>query len=127
MPSPIRSILYRTIFSDINSVTEQDMAAILFGIYKDVYVTEHEFYEPNDEKQFWVHKMDEDNKHFNTLVSFLICHVCRLLLILFLCLCCYLFDCKNTNLKNPWSHVSTCLLRPWMATGTHLLVHHICT
>ena len=73
MPSPIRSILYRTIFSDINSINEQDMAAILFAIYKDVFVTEHEFYEAKDEKQFWVHKMDEDNQYFNALVSFHSC------------------------------------------------------
>ena len=46
------------------------MAAIIFGTYKDVFVTEHEFYEPNDEKQFWGHKMDGDNEHFNALVSF---------------------------------------------------------
>jgi hypothetical protein len=45
------------------------MAAILFGIYKDVYVTEHEFYELKDQKNFWVHKMDEDNQEFEALVS----------------------------------------------------------
>jgi hypothetical protein len=45
------------------------MAGVLFGIYKDVHVTEHEFYEPKSEKQFWIHKMDEDNLKFNTLVS----------------------------------------------------------
>jgi len=43
------------------------MAAILFGIYKDVFV-EKEFYEPKDQKHFWVHKMDDDNVHFNALV-----------------------------------------------------------
>jgi hypothetical protein len=69
LPSTIRDILHRTIFSDINSLTEEDMAGILFGIYKDVHVTEHEFYEPKSEKQFWIHKIDEDNLHFNALVS----------------------------------------------------------
>jgi hypothetical protein len=69
MPSSIRSILYRTVFTYINSVTEQEMAAILFGIYKDVYVTEHEFYELKHHKNFWVHKMDEDNQEFEALVS----------------------------------------------------------
>jgi hypothetical protein len=69
MPSSIRSILYRTVFTDINSVTEEEMAAILFGIYKDVYVTEHEFYELKHQKNFWVHKMDEDNQEFEALVS----------------------------------------------------------
>jgi hypothetical protein len=69
LPSTIRDILHRTIFSNINSLTEEDMAGILFGIYKDVHVTEHEFYEPKSEKQFWIHKMDEDNLHFNALVS----------------------------------------------------------
>jgi hypothetical protein len=69
LPSTIRDIFHRTIFSDINSLTEEDMAGVLFGIYKDVHVTEHEFYEPKSEKQFWIHKMDEDNLHFNALVS----------------------------------------------------------
>jgi hypothetical protein len=69
LPSSIRSILYRTIFSDIQSITEQDMAAILFGIYKDVYL-EHEFYEPMDQKNFWVHKMNEENMELEALVSF---------------------------------------------------------
>ena len=69
MPRSIRSILYRTVFTYINSFTEQEMAAILFGIYKDVCVTEHEFYELKDQKNIWVHKMDEDNQEFEVLVS----------------------------------------------------------
>ena len=68
VPLPIRSILYRTIFSNIQSVTEQDMASILFGIFKDVYVTEREFYEPTSRKNFGVHKMDANNLLFNELV-----------------------------------------------------------
>jgi hypothetical protein len=67
-PSTIRGILHRTIWTDINTITETDMASILFATYKDVYVIEHEFYEPNDEKQFWIHKMDEDNMQFDALV-----------------------------------------------------------
>jgi hypothetical protein len=69
LPSTIRDNLHRTMFLDINSLTEEDMVGVLFGIYKDVHVTEHEFYEPKSEKKFWIHKMDEDNLHFNALVS----------------------------------------------------------
>jgi hypothetical protein len=64
------------------------MDEILFGIYEDVYVPEHEFYEANDEKKFWVHKVDEDNQHFNAVVSFHIYHVCRLLLTSNIPVCC---------------------------------------
>ena len=45
------------------------MAPILFGIYKDVHVTEHQFFESKDEKHFWVHKMNMDNHDHNALVS----------------------------------------------------------
>jgi hypothetical protein len=51
LPSTIRTILHRTIWTDINTITETDMASILFAFYKDVYVIEHEFYEPIDVKQ----------------------------------------------------------------------------
>ena len=50
------------------------MAFILFAIYKDVYVTKHEFFESKDEKQFWVHKMDMENYEHNALVSFHMIH-----------------------------------------------------
>jgi len=68
VPSGIRSILYRTIFSNIQSITEQNMATILFAIYKDVHVTDHEIIESNDEKNFWVHKMNEENQAWDALV-----------------------------------------------------------
>ena len=69
VPLSIMTILYRTVFSNIQDVTEQNMASVLFGMYKDVYVTERAFYEPTSSKNFWVHKMDEDNLFFNQLVS----------------------------------------------------------
>ena len=44
------------------------MAAILFGIYKDVHITEHEFYEPREMKYFWVHKIVPDEIELEALV-----------------------------------------------------------
>jgi hypothetical protein len=72
LPSTTRAILYRTIWPDINTIPETDMASILFAIYKDVYVIEHKFYEPTHEKQFWIHKMNEDNIEFDALVCALL-------------------------------------------------------
>jgi hypothetical protein len=72
LPSTIRAILHTTIWTDINTITEIDMASILFAIYKDVYVIEHEFYEPIDVKQLWIHNMDEDNIEFDALVCALL-------------------------------------------------------
>jgi hypothetical protein len=58
-----------TLFSNIQALTEQDMAAILFGIFKNVHVSqEDDFYEPRDQKHFWVHKMDEENQYQEALV-----------------------------------------------------------
>jgi hypothetical protein len=72
----IRSALHKTVFSNINAITEQQMAAITFAILKEVYVhtrrelEDDEFYSSVDNLKFFVHIYNEENVHFDALVSY---------------------------------------------------------
>ena len=73
VPSRIRTVLHRTVFSDINAISEVDMSAILFGLVKHVYLApEDEFYEPMNQKHFFVHRMDRGDIVDETLVRLII-------------------------------------------------------
>jgi hypothetical protein len=72
----IRSALHQTVFSNINAITEKQMAAITFAILKEVYVhtrrelEDDEFYSSVDNLKFFVHIYNEENVHFDALVSY---------------------------------------------------------
>ena len=90
LPTPLRKVLYRTIFTDIDIVTEQDMTAILFGMYKDMYVEkEEDFYEPMDQKYFWVHKMKPEDQEWEALVSIKKPYLQFTCIIMLLLSCCF--------------------------------------
>jgi hypothetical protein len=91
LPSAIRGILHKTIFTDIKSITEEDMVGILFGIYKDVYVTEHEFYELKDQNNSWFTRWMQTIYTSMHWLVFLIIHVSVFLLPTVLYMCCYIF------------------------------------
>ncbi|KAM0930665.1 hypothetical protein ACQ4PT_000810 [Festuca glaucescens] len=69
----IRIALHKAIFSNINALTEQQMAAITFAISKEVYVQptreleDDEFYCSADNLKFFVHIYNEENVHFDAL------------------------------------------------------------
>jgi hypothetical protein len=71
----IRTQLHKTVFSNIWELTEKDMAAINFAIYKVVILAptqplaEDEFYENTNELQFIVHKCDDETMQTECLVS----------------------------------------------------------
>jgi hypothetical protein len=67
--------LPKTIFTDIRAITEEHMAAVTFGLTKVVLAApnqeldENEFYESTKELQFFAHIYNEENVHFDALVS----------------------------------------------------------
>jgi hypothetical protein len=74
VPHRARVQLHNTVFSNINTITEEEMAAINFGIYKVVFdlpvreLDDAEFYEGTENLKFFVHRYDAENLHHDALV-----------------------------------------------------------
>jgi hypothetical protein len=74
VPHRARVQLHNTVFSNINTITEEEMAAINFGIYKVVFdlpvreLDDAEFYEGIENLKFFVHRYDAENLHHDALV-----------------------------------------------------------
>lgn len=76
MLPPIREAHQKTVFTNINDISEMEMALINFGIHKKVVIQLHQdiedgcFYEKRSDMQFFVHRVDDENVELNALVSF---------------------------------------------------------
>ena len=77
----VREVVQNMVFSNIKDITETEMAAINFGIHKTVVVELHQdledgvFYEKRSDMKFFVHRLDDENEHFHTLVCFQVLHI----------------------------------------------------